>query len=318
MKKSFSLTQCAAVILLCTGLASTGIVWYVHQLNTKLKTETLLILKEFAAQDARHVEMQVHEDLDLLSSIATSLSLLPTPSQEELLTFLQAQREQNHYKNLEFSKPDGSTLLDDGSFLELSKTHHFQLAMAGTPNISNRGQDMLDRTNILVEAAPVIRNGETIGVLMGTRNTADFAKLLDMQSFGGMGYSMLVRANGDKVVESFHKDAISGLYNIFDMPDDPDHALRHQVLTDFETRKSGVIAYQSHKRGTLYIGYQPIPINDWYLICVVPEAHLTKVTNNFVTILPIICSFIALAGFVLGLYLCRVWPALRQELSSPQ
>ncbi len=318
MKKSFSLGQCVAMILICTGLASTGIVWYVHQLNAKLKTETILILQEFAAQDAKHIEMQVNEDLNLLSSVATSLAMLPQIERTELIPFLQTEQQQNGYKNLEFVRPDGHALLDDGSFLELAKTHHFQIAMAGTPNISNQGPDMLDRTNILVEAAPVKRGDEVVGVLMGTRSTADFAKLLDMQSFGGMGYSLLVRANGDKVVESFHKDAVSGLYNIFDMPDDPDHALRHQVLSDFTARKKGVITYHSAKRGTLYIGYQPLSVNDWYLICVVPEAHITKVTNNFVTILPIICSFIALAGFVLGCYLCYVWPMLRTKLSSPE
>ncbi len=77
MKKAFSFGQCAAVVLICTGLVSTGIVWYVHQLTQKLETETILILQEFAAQDAKHIEMQVQEDLDLLSSIATSLSVLP-------------------------------------------------------------------------------------------------------------------------------------------------------------------------------------------------------------------------------------------------
>jgi hypothetical protein len=316
--KKFSFGQCVAVVLLCTGLASTGIVWYVNQLTHKLETETVLILKEFAAQDVRHVEMQISEDLELLYSMATSLGMYPNITKQELIAFLQTQREQNHYKNLEFALPDGTTTLDDGSFLELSKTHHFQEAMKGIVNISNRGQDMLDRSNILVEAAPVKQNGEIIGVLMGTRNTADFAKLLDMQSFNGMGYSLLVRANGDKVIESFHKNAISGLYNIFDMPDDPDHALRHQVLSDFTARKSGVITYHSAKRGTLYISYQPLSVNDWYLISVVPASHITKVTNNFVTLLPLLCLLVALAAFALGAYLCYAWPTLRQKLTSPQ
>ncbi len=317
MKKPFSFGQCASVVLICTGLVSTGIVWYVHQLTQKLETETVLILQEFAAQDAKHIEMQVQEDLSLLSSIATSLSVLPLPSGEELTTFLQMEQQQNHYKNMEFVLPDGTAHLDDGSFLELSKEKHFQKALAGIPNISDRLHDLLDTGSILVEAAPVKKDGEIIGVLMGTRDTADFARLLDMQSFNGMGYSLLVEADGDKVIESFHKNAVSGLYNIFDMPDDPDHSLRHQVFSDFSMRKSGVVKYQSAKRGTLYISYQPLSINDWYLVCVVPEEHLAKVTSNFVTLLPMLCLFIAFAAFVLGMYICSVWPSMRQKLSSP-
>lgn len=244
--------------------------------------------------------------------------MFPDFTQDEILSFLKEEKHQNHYKNMEFVQPNGEALLDDGSFLELSKTKHFQLALQGTANISNQGQDMLDRTNILVEAAPVKRDGEIVGVLMGTRTTAEFAQLLDMESFGGMGYSLLVRANGDKVVESFHKNAVSGLYNIFDMPDDPDHQLRHQVLSDFNARKSGVITYHSKARGRLYISYRPLSVNDWYLICVVPATHISKVTSNFVTILPMICLLIALAGIVLGAYLCYVWPMLRKKLFSPE
>ena len=317
MKKSFSFGQCAAVVLICTGFVSTGIVWYVHQLTQKLETETVHILQEFAAQDAKHIEMQVQEDLNLLSSIATSLSVLALPTGEELTSFLRTEQQQNHYKNMEFVLPDGTALLDDGSFLELSKEKHFQKAIEGVPNISNRLLDFLDTNNILVEAAPVKRDGEIVGVLMGTRDTADFARLLDMQSFGGMGYSLLVEADGDKVIESFHKNAVSGLYNIFDMPDDPDHDLRNQVFSDFTARKSGVVKYKSAKRDTLYISYQPLSINDWYLVCVVPEAHLAKVTSNFVTLLPMLCLLVAFAAFVLGMYICYIWPFLRQRLFSP-
>ena len=317
MKKSFSFTQCVAVVLLCTGLVSVGIASYMQKLTEKLEQETFLILKEFAAQDAQNLELQVKEDLDLLSSVAASISVLPDLDNKTLTELLQAARAQSRHKNMEFATPDGMTYLDDGSFLDLTHEKHFQKALAGTPNISPRLQDLLDTSSILVEAVPVRRNHEIIGVLLGTISTAEFGRTLDMQSFGGMGYSLLVEADGDKVVESFHPNAVSGLYNIFDMPDDPDHALRHQVFTDFSSKKSGVIKYESAKRGKLYISYQPLSINDWYLISVVPAQHITKVTNNFLTMLPMLCLLIALSAFVLGGYLCYAWPLLRKKLTTP-
>ena len=317
MKKKFSFTQCVVVVLLCTGLVSVGIAVYMQQLTDKLEQETFLILKEFAAQDAQNLELQVKEDLSLLSSIATAMSVLPTLDTPELTQLLQAELAQSHYKNMEYATLDGMARLDDGSFLDLTREPHFQKAAAGTPNISTRLQDLLDTSSILVEAVPVRRNDEVTGVLLATISTANFARTLDMQSFGGMGYSLLVEADGDKVVESFHPNAISGLYNIFDMPDDPDHALRHQVLSDFSSRKSGIIKYKSAKAGILYISYQPLSINDWYLISVVPEQHIKKVTGTFITMLPMLCLLISLAAFVLGGYLCYVWPALLQKLTSP-
>lgn len=317
MKKTFSFGQCAAVVLICTGLVSTGVVWYVNQLTHKLETETLQILKEFADQDAQHVRAQVTADLGMLSAVATAMSILPDPTLENMTELLETERKQNLFKNMEIGNTNGITYLDNGTMINLAGMPHFEQAVKGHAQISERVTDVIDGSNILVESVPIKNKDEVIGVLMGTRSTAEFGKMLDMQSFGGEGYSLIVDSNGDKVVESFHKNAISGLYNIFDMPDDPDHELRHKVLSDFTARKSGIVKYKSAKRGTLYINYQPLFINSWYLISVVPEEHIAKVTNNFVTLLPMLCLMIALAALMLGAYLCYTWPNLHKHFLSP-
>ncbi len=317
MTKKFSFAQCAAVLLTCTALVSGAILLYVNQLTRTLETETVQILREFAAQDAQNIEMQVAEDLDLLGALATSISLLPHPSLDGLTDLLRAETLQNHFKNMEFVSPQGTSQLDNGAFLDLAKEEHFQKAVQGQANISDRITDFIDGGNILAEAVPVVKDGTLLGVLMGTRSMADFGKMLDMQSFGGEGYSLLVDADGNKMVESFHQNAISGLYNIFDMPDDPDHQLRHQVLTDFKNRQSGIVKYTSQKRGVLYVSYQPLSINDWYLVSVVPEKHITKVTRAFVTLLPLLCVLIAVAAFILGGYMSFAWPQLRKNWDNP-
>lgn len=317
MNKKFSFAQCAAVLLACTAIVSTAILLYVRQLTNTLETETLQILREFANQDVQHVQAQVRSDLETLAGIATAMSILPDPTLESMTELLETERKQNLFKNMELGSTNGVTYLDNGTMINLSGFPHFEKAVKGEAQISERVTDLIDGKNILVESVPIKHKGEVIGVLMGTRNTADFGKMMDMQSFGGEGYSLIVDSNGDKVVESFHKNAISGLYNIFDMPDDPDHQLRDQVIKDFNTRKSGIVKYSSAKRGTLYISYQPLGINNWYLISVVPREHITKVTNNFVTLLPMLCLMIALAALMLGIYLRYVWPNLRQHFSSP-
>ncbi|MBP5616830.1 MAG: cache domain-containing protein [Elusimicrobiaceae bacterium] len=318
MKKSFSFVQFVCVLLACTALVSIAIALYVNHLTRALEKETFMALQEFAAQDAKQIEMQVTEDLNLLSAIASSIAVLPDANEEELLELLQVERKQNHFKNMEFIRPDGTAQLDNGKTLDLSKGKNFNRTLKGTAGISSRETDLVDGTSILVEMVPIWYRDKVIGVLAGTHYTLEFAKTLDMQAFGGNGYSLLVEADGDKVVESFHKNAVSGLYNIFDTPDDPDHKLRNQVLKDFSARKSGIVKYHSKQRGTLYVSYQPININDWYIICVVPEKFVIQVTQSFVTLLPVLCLLIALAAFLLGCYIWHVWPALKEHLSKPE
>ncbi len=318
MNKKISFAQCATVLLACTAVVSTAILLYVRQLTNTLESETLQILREFANQDAQHVQAQVAADLDTLSAIATAMSILPDPTLEGMTELLETERKQNLFKNMELGSTNGVTYLDNGKMINLAGMPHFERAVKGEAQISERVTDLIDGKNILVESVPIKNNDTVIGVLMGTRDTATFGKLLDMQSFGGEGYSLIVDSNGDKVVESFHKNAISGLYNIFDMPDDPDHKLRDQVLKDFKVRKGGIVKYESAKRGVLYISYQPLGINNWYLISVVPERHIAKVTVSLVTMLPLLCLLITLAAFVLGAYICYAWPTLRHEWSNPE
>ena len=318
MNKKFSFAQCATILLICSAIVSGAILLYVRQLTNTLANETLQILREFANQDAQHIQAQVRSDLETLSAIATAMSILPDPTLQGMTELLDTERKQNLFKNMELGGTNGITYLDDGTMLNLAGKPHFELAVKGQAQISERVKDEQDGENILVESVPVKNKGEVIGVLMGTRNTAEFGKLLDMQSFGGEGYSLLVDSNGDKIVESFHKNAISGLYNIFDMPDDPDHQLRDQVLKDFSAGKSGVVKYHSAKRGVLYIAYQPAGINKWYLVSVVPEKHIAKVTDTFITLLPALCLLIAAAAFILGGYMCYIWPSLRKDWDNPE
>ncbi len=316
--KKFSFVQFVCVLLACTALVSVAISLYVGHLSKSLEKETFTALQEFAAQDARQIEMQVSKDLNLLSAIASSIAVLPNANEQELLELLQVERKQNQFKNMEFIRPDGIAQLDNGHTLDLSKGKNFNRTLQGTPGISSREVDLVDGTSILVEMVPMWYRDKVIGVLAGTHYTLEFAKTLDMQSFGGNGYSLLVEADGDKVVESFHKNAISGLYNIFDMPDDPDHKLRDQVLKDFSARKSGVVKYHSKARGTLYVSYQPVNINDWYIISVVPEKFVIQVTQNFITLLPLLCLLIAAAFFALGMYIRYAWPLVKKRMLEPE
>ena len=311
MEKNFSFGKFATILIICTTILSTGIFLYVHTLDTTLEQETFSYLSEFAAQDAHHIEIQVNEDLELLRAIASAIDIF-APENEEIAQLLENEKRQHVFKNLEFARPDGTSYLNEDPLLTYADKPYFQQAAKGLANISERLNDKKDNESILVESVPVFQKGQLIGVLMGTRRTADFAKTLAMESFTGEGYSLLVEADGDKVIESFHRNAVSGLFNIFDMPDDPDHALRELVMKDFQKGKGGTVKYVSKERGLLYISYQPLTINDWYLISVVPSQHLNALTRHFVTLLLLLCILIAVSGIVLGGYVWNAWQNLQE------
>ena len=302
MKKSFSFWQFSVLLLICTAVLSTGIFLYVNRLSTLLHNDMKVYLSEVAKQGVNTIEAKVQDDLNLLRSIATAVGALPDPTEKTIIQLMKAESAANNFKRMGFVYPDGMAVLSDDLLLDISHEAHFQKAIAGTPNVSNLITDAADGKRILVEAVPVRNEEKIIGVLFATRSTEEYANALDIPSFGGDGYSIVVQANGDKVIGARHKNAVSGFYNIFNSPDDPAHELAHNIQADFQQRKSGNIHYNSAERGELHISYEPIGVNDWYLLSVVPTARLSAQLNAFITLLLILCVAVATAGLAVWAY----------------
>ena len=302
MKKTFSFWQFSVLLLICTAVLSTGIFLYVNRLSTLLHNDMKTYLSEVAKQRVNTIEAKVQDDLNLLQSIATAVGTLPDPTEKAIIQLMKAETQTNNFKRMGFVYPDGMAVLSDNLLLDISQEDHFKKAIAGEANISNLIIDAADGKRVIVEAVPVRHNEEIIGVLFATRATKEYAEALDIPSFGGEGYSVVVQTNGDKIIGARHKNAVSGFYNIFNSPDDPQHELAKNIQADFQQRKSGTIHYNSAEKGELHISYEPVKVNDWYLLSVVPTARLSAQLNAFVTLLLILCLAIALAGLLIWGY----------------
>ena len=314
MQNQFSFRRFVFIVLICAFIISSGIFLYVFKLNKALQNETIAYLQEVSLQGAARIEAQVFDDLDILQAIATAISAIDEPTEENIKQLLRAERISNRFKYMAFVRPDGLALLHDDSLWKFSQEDFFQKALAGEPNVSNRRIDAADGEGIITDAAPVYYDGQIIGALLCARSTSDYAKTLDTNFFDGKGFSLLVDENGDKVVESFHDNAVPGLFNIFDTPDDPDHSLRDQVQQDFKDRRAGTVFHDSLKRGDLYVSYQPLSINDWILISVVPAAHIARQTRTFVTMLSVVCVAIVLSLCIAGFFVWRLQRRYRTEI----
>ena len=314
METKFSFRRFVVIILVCACILSTGIFLYIRQLNQALHNETITYLQEVSEQGAMRIESQVLDDLEILQAIATAISASNEPTEESIKQLLRAERTSNRFKYMAFVYPDGFAVLHDDSFWKFSQEDFFQKALAGEANVSNRRIDAADGEGIITEAAPVYYDGQIIGVLMSGRSMRDYAKALDAHFFDGKGFALLVNESGDKVVESFHENAVPGLFNIFDTPDDPDHSLREQVQQAFKERRSGTIAHDSLKRGNLYVSYRPLSINDWIVMSVVPVDHIVHQTRNFVTMLGVLCVAIVLSIIIAGFFVWRMQRRYRDEM----
>ena len=316
MKKSFSFLQFSILILICTAVLSTGIFLYVNRLSTILHNDMKTYLSEVAKQGVNTIESKVQDDFDLLQSIATAIGVVPEPTEGMITKLMKAESQINNFKRMGFVYPDGMAVLSDDLLLDIAQEPHFIKALSGEANVSNLIKDAADGSNIFVESVPVYHSEKIIGVLFATHGTEEYAQALDIDSFGGEGYSVIIRSNGDKIVRAEHKNAVSGMHNIFNTPDDPTHELAGHLKNELKQRKSGTIDYQSVEKGALHISYEPLNINDWYLFSVVPTAHLTEQVNAFITLLLILCLAVAVSGLVVWGYVFLQQKRNKEKLFS--
>lgn len=122
-------------------------------------------------------------------------------------------------------------------------------------------------------------------MLTATRSIDLYTEVLSVYSFGGTGYNVIVRANGDKVVNATHSNAIENLKNIFaDKENITWHSQKdiEQMQRDMKEGKTGSMLFTTRRGGRVYASYVPIGINDWYMVSVVPEKVLHVRTARLV------------------------------------
>lgn len=144
MTDSLSFKKISVIILLCTAVLSTGIFLYVNQIERTLERNRTMYLEEVARQTTDEVETQIHNDLTLLRSIATAIESLSKPTASHIDRLMKNESAINNFKRMGFVRPDGMAMLSDGLLLDISGEKHFQKAIAGEANISERITDSAD------------------------------------------------------------------------------------------------------------------------------------------------------------------------------
>lgn len=290
---------------------------YVGRLQNTLEAEVRTSLEEVARQGVRILQTQIAGDEDSLKSIATALAGYTSLNKEEMMGLLNAEVKNNAFKRMAFIRPDGYAMFNDGLVMDASGQPVFLQAMQGQAGLSQRRKDSNDGKEIIVQAVPVFKEGEVKGVLAATRSIAAYTDILSIYSFGGQGYNVIVRANGDKVINASHESAIENLINIFA---DRENLTWHnqkdieKMKQDMQAGRTGSLLFTTRKGGRMYASYVPVGINDWYMVSLVPEKVLLVKTARLVWLtLLFMGAGLAVIGLLLY-YILAVQKSNRSEL----
>ncbi|MGV8906426.1 MAG: EAL domain-containing protein [Acetobacterium sp.] len=243
-----------------------------------IKEDTLTYLSEIAKQGANLMEIKVNDQMETLKVIASMIETGENFDPNVVIDTIRPEAERNAFKRMGIILPDGQAITTDGIALDLGGREYFKQTMTGLTVVSDTLLDSTDGKNINVYATPVYDGNQIVGILFASIETDSFTRLLGVSTFSGQGYSYVIESHGSVVVESINPQRVGEFQNMI------------ETLGNAEFNEQGDLALfrQSMLQGTggnftsvydgiqRYVNYEPLAINDWYIMSVVP----TKVVDT--------------------------------------
>ena len=134
-----------------------------------------------------------------------------TISQEQVLNTLSEISSQSviDERGQSYTTDDNNILLNEQQMTRFNK------AMNGEVSITDTLPDLIDGEEVSVYTLPITFDNDQHCVLFGAYASRYYKETLSVSTFDGLGYSFIIKENGDKIVDSSNKTSIK-FSNFFD------------------------------------------------------------------------------------------------------
>ncbi len=246
------------------------------------------IVEETKAEQAREVEHQalalydeIGRQLAILDGYSASFTRENIESHSSLMEKLERCVENTEYSYVCFARPDGTLYRNDSVMVHVSHRYYFRQTMQGERVVEFLVNSFIDDTSRVGMAVPVILNGETVGVLLGLHDRADFQTLFERSFSEITTFTYLCDSEGNLIMgtenaERFLAEAGFGSAEGSNYMDILEGSLftagsKEQVEEHMRAGMSGQVEY-SYKGDKRYATYLPLGVNDWYIVSVLHES----------------------------------------------
>ncbi|HHY90161.1 MAG TPA: methyl-accepting chemotaxis protein, partial [Clostridiales bacterium] len=229
-------------------------------------------LHSLAVEAARVTESRIETQKKTLEMIAMQKEIqsMDWEAQQPLLA---NQVQETNFLTIGVVYPDGTVYYADGTTGQEGDREYVQKAFNGEANVSDLLSSRLTNELVLMYAAPIKRDGEIVGVLVGRRDGNALSAITDDASYGETGYAYMINSKGVMVAHP-EKERVLNQWNPIEEVK-KDDALQ-SVATLFETmlrEKTGVAQYHFQGRD-LYAGYAPVNGTDFIIVITINQEEV--------------------------------------------
>ncbi len=236
------------------------------------------------AQNFRNI---INQHFQYIEGIAAYIGAQEEITSEKSLELLATMSENSTMNRMVIIAPDGTGYYLDGSQWPVDSYDFFQKALGGERAFSKPVASNLDGELCIVLAAPILRDGEVVGVLGGSCKLSTLADMLLEDDYSGSGVVLITDSDGSVIayvsdettseLVTYKTNFFNQLYNIKMGRAKP----RTEVISDLKSQGRALTSITYRKR-KYYMAYQPLDINEW-MLCYITPRSVARGPYNFIT-----------------------------------
>uniref|UniRef100_UPI0036F41AFA bifunctional diguanylate cyclase/phosphodiesterase n=1 Tax=Enterocloster asparagiformis TaxID=333367 RepID=UPI0036F41AFA len=302
-KKMFSGIGIAAFVMVALVLVYAVLFYRTSQ------AKMVSTLAEISDQSAKVVRQEVEKNQMMLESLAILLAQGHSEDIRELVEELAAVDRANNFKRMGIVREDGTGYATDGSDVNARSAlvrERFKTAFAGSAFVSDRVSDLIDGEPVTVYGVPFTAGDGGTYALFGTYSTEFYEDSLSVSTFGGNGYSYIIKEDGECVSSSRNPASLGNLDNFYkevSAISDSNAQQMNLLREEIAAHKSGSLRYE-REDGRRYVYYQPLEVNQWYLLSIVPSWVVEENVNGM---LSLAYTMMAACLGILALMAYQIW-----------
>lgn len=256
--------------------------FYVRTLKASMEKETAAYLSEVSRYVSEMIDFKIETVFQNMEFMAEKYSGLPV---EKLLDELEFYVEQYEYLQMGFLDKNGIFYEVSGEKTELSDQPYAKEVLSGKRVVTNLMLSPIDGEDIILYAVPVLENEEVLGAIMTFSTKESLQNILDAESFYGEGFSDIIDYDGNFIVRSLNKNAVTEESNFYEYIEKNGTKKGYSIKKmkqDIKAGKSGALEFLLADGTEETLFYMPCRADNWYLLSAVPREIGQRQVNSFV------------------------------------
>lgn len=299
MKIKYKLTISFSLLIIITSL----IFGYVAITESEkvIREDVEKALLKISNDSAKLTKSRIETQLATLKMLANTenMNSMDWEVQKEII---EPQVDNTEFIAIGVVYPSGEAHYLDGNITLLGDRDYVQKAFKGETNVSDVIVSRVTGELVTMYAAPIEKDGEVVGVLIGRMLAEAFAEIADDTGFGENGYGYIIDSMGTVIVHP-NRDLVNRQFNPIreSMIDESLSSLSDAFTTILE-EKRGIEKY-TFEGNNNYAAYAPIEgTNGWIFVVTANEdeilASVPKLQKNL--------SYVSVILLVVGIVLVFV------------